>query len=308
MKDLVILTGPTAVGKTALSIALAKKIGGEIISADSMQIYKGMDIGTAKIKTEEMDGIPHYMVDEFEPDYPFNVTVFKEKVDFYIQHIKSKGKIPILVGGTGFYIQAVLYDIHFAKTSAEDEIRAELDAVLKEKGAIFLHEELKKVDFAYAMEVSPNNTKKVIRALSFFKATGTKLSEHNQIERGRTSPYDFSYFVLTMDRQKIYERINQRVDKMLEEGLVEEVKALADKGYHEGLISMKGIGYKEVFPYLRGEISLSEMSHQIKINTRHFAKRQLTWFKREKVVTYVDKDEYSSDEACLDFILSELNK
>lgn len=308
MKDLIILTGPTAVGKTSLSIALAKKIGGEIISADSMQVYKGMDIGTAKIREEEMDGIPHYMIDEFSPDFPFNVTIFKEKVDSYIRKIHEKGKVPILVGGTGFYIQAVLYDIQFEETEGEEELRKELEDLAKEKGEIFLHEELAKVDPEYAKEVSLNNIKKVIRALSFYKITGIKLSDHNKRERERTSPFDFSYFVLTMDRERLYQRVNERVDIMIKEGLVSEVRALFEKGYHEDLISMKGIGYKEVFPYLRGEISLDEMANNIKINTRHFAKRQLTWFKREKVVAYVDKDKYSTDEECLDFMLKEIEK
>lgn len=306
MKDLIILTGPTAVGKTSLSISLAKRIGGEIISADSMQIYKGMDIGTAKIQKDEMDGIRHYMIDEFYPDFPFNVTIFKEKVDGYIRKIREKGKIPILVGGTGFYIQAVLYDIHFEVTEGEDELRKELEALSLEKGKDFLHEELKKVDPQYAKEVSSNNVKKVIRALSFYKMTGIKLSEHNHRERERSSPFNFSYFVLTMNREKLYERVNERVNLMIKDGLVSEVKALYEKGYHEDLISMKGIGYKEVFPYLRGEISLEEMENQIKINTRHFAKRQLTWFKREKTVTYVDKDKYSTDEECLEFMLKEM--
>lgn len=308
MKDLIIITGPTAVGKTALSVALAKKIGGEIISADSMQIYKGMDIGTAKIRKEEMEGVPHYMIDEFEPNFPFNVTIFKEKVEAYINEIRDRGKIPIIVGGTGFYIQAVLYDIRFEETTGEAELREGYERLLKEKGGLFLHEELMKVDPSYAKEVSPNNVKKVIRALSFYYSTGVKLSEHNKKERERLSPYNFSYFVLAMEREKLYERINMRVDKMLHDGLIEEVRKLSEKGCHEGMVAMKGIGYKEVFPFLRGEINEEELAYQIKINTRHFAKRQLTWFKREKEVTYIDKDIYSTDEECLNFILNEIEK
>lgn len=308
MKDLIIITGPTAVGKTDLSIALAKKVNGEIISADSMQVYKGMDIGTAKIKKEEMGGIPHYMIDEFAPDFPFNVTVFKEKVDAYIRKISEKGKVPILVGGTGFYIQAVLYNIDFKEINGEEEIRAALVESYKEKGGRFLHQELRKVDPLYASEVSENNVKKVIRALSFFKATGIPLSEHNKMERSRISPYDFSYFVLTMNRERLYERINRRVDIMLESGLIQEVEGLMKLGYTEDMVSMKGIGYKEVFPYLRGEIDKDELAYRMKMNTRHFAKRQLTWFRREKCVTYVEKDKFSSEKECLAFLLEEIKK
>lgn len=308
MKDLIILTGPTAVGKTSLSVELAKRIGGEIISADCMQIYKGMDIGTAKVKEEEKGGVPHYLIDEFLPDYPFNVTIFKEKAEAYIKKIRERGKLPIIVGGTGFYIQSVLYDIEFQDTEGEEKIRGELELFYKEKGALLLHEELKKVDPEYAAELSPNNVKKVIRAISFYQSTGLKLSEHNKKEREKVSPYRFSYFVLTMPRDQLYLRINERVDLMLKEGLVEEVRKLASEGYTEEMISMKGIGYKEVFPYLRGEISMEELSYQIKLNTRHFAKRQLTWFKREKTVTYLDRSIYSTDEECLKFIMNEIKE
>lgn len=308
MKKLVIITGPTAVGKTSISIDLAKRIGGEIISADSMQVYKGMDIGTAKIKEDEKEGVPHFLIDEFEPNFPFNVTIFKERVTFYMNKIWERGHIPILVGGTGFYIQAVLYDIDFSETNGEDEIRKELEDLLIEKGKDWLHEELTKVDPDYAATVSKNNTKKVIRAISFYRSTGKRLSIHNKKEREKASPYQFSYFVLTMDREKLYEKIEQRVDLMFEEGLIKEVRALYQKGYQENLVSMQGIGYKEIFPYLKGEITFEEARKLIKLNTRHFAKRQLTWFRREKNVTYVEKDKLSTDVECLDFILSELKK
>lgn len=308
MKKLVIITGPTAVGKTSISIELAKRIGGEIISADSMQIYKGMDIGTAKIKEEEKEEIPHFLIDEFEPDFPFNVTVFKEKVTAYMEEIWERGKIPILVGGTGFYIQAVLYDIDFCETNGEEEIRKELEGLLLEKGKKWLHKELEKIDPEYAASVSENNTKKVIRAISFYRVTGEKLSLHNKKERDKISLYQFSYFVLTMDREKLYERINQRVDLMFEDGLLEEVKSLSQRGYGNDLVSMQGIGYKELLLYLKGENTLEEAKETIKQNTRHFAKRQLTWFRREKTVTYVDKDKFSTDIECLEFMLSELEK
>ena len=299
MKDLIVLTGPTAVGKTSLSIALAKAVGGEIISADSMQVYKYMNIGTAKITEEEKCGIPHFLIDELEPDEEFNVTIFKNKVMGYIKDIKSRGKVPIIVGGTGFYIQSVIYDINFNEYGDDSEVRKKYELLAETLGKSELHKKLALVDKEYAESVSENNVKKVVRALSFFEMTGEKLSEHNKRERERCSPFDFAYFVLTMDRSKLYERIDKRVDLMFGMGLVDEVKALMAKGYDKSLVSMQGIGYKEVIDYLSGETNLEECIDIIKRDTRHFAKRQLTWFKREKVVTYIDKDEFATEDKCL---------
>lgn len=299
MKDLIVLTGPTAVGKTSLSIALAKAVDGEIISADSMQVYKYMNIGTAKITEEEKCGIPHFLIDEFEPDEEFNVTIFKNKVMGYIEDIKSRGKVPIIVGGTGFYIQSVIYDINFNEYGDDSNVRKKYEAMAETLGKSELHKKLALVDGEYADSVSYNNVKKVVRALTFFEMTGEKLSEHNKRERERSSPFDFAYFVLTMDRKKLYERIDKRVDLMFDMGLVEEVKALMAKGYDKSLVSMQGIGYKEVIDYLSGKTSLEECIDIIKRDTRHFAKRQLTWFKREKVVTYIDKDEFDAEDKCL---------
>ena len=303
MKDLIVLTGPTAVGKTSLSIALAKAVNGEIISADSMQVYKSMDIGTAKITEEEKCGIPHFLIDELEPDEEFNVTIFKNKVMKYIKEIKDRGHIPIIVGGTGFYIQSVIYDINFTEYGDDSEIRKKYEEIAETLGKTKLHNLLSEVDKEYADSVSENNVKKVVRALSFFEMTGEKLSAHNAKERERTSPFDFAYFVLTMDRKKLYERIDKRVELMFETGLVEEVKGLAAKGYNKSLTSMQGIGYKEVIDYLNGETSLSECISIIKRDTRHFAKRQLTWFKREKKVQYINRDDLVSDEKCLEEML-----
>ena len=307
MRDLIVLTGPTAVGKTSLSIALAKAVDGEIISADSMQVYKYMNIGTAKITEEEKCGIPHFLIDEFEPDEEFNVTIFKNKVMGYIKDIKSRGKVPIIVGGTGFYIQSVIYDINFNEYGDDSNVRKKYEAMAETLGKSELHKKLALVDREYADSVSYNNVKKVVRALTFFEMTGEKLSEHNKRERERSSPFDFAYFVLTMDRKKLYERIDKRVDLMFDMGLVEEVKALMAKGYDKSLVSMQGIGYKEVIDYLNGETSLEECIDIIKRDTRHFAKRQLTWFKREKVVTYIDKDEFVSEDKCLKEMLRVCN-
>lgn len=307
MKDLIVLTGPTAVGKTSLSIALAKAVGGEIISADSMQVYKYMNIGTAKITEEEKCGIPHFLIDELEPDEEFNVTIFKNKVMGYIEDIKSRGKVPIIVGGTGFYIQSVIYDINFNEYGDDSNVRKKYEAMAETIGKSELHKKLALVDREYADSVSENNVKKVVRALTFFEMTGEKLSEHNKRERERRSPFDFAYFVLTMDRKKLYERIDKRVDLMFDMGLVDEVKALMAKGYDKSLVSMQGIGYKEVIDYLNGRTSLEECIDIIKRDTRHFAKRQLTWFKREKVVTYIDKDEFGTEDKCLKEMLRVYN-
>ena len=302
-KKLVVLTGPTAVGKTKLSIELARRIGGEIISADSMQVYKYMDIGSAKIRPEEMEDIPHFLVDELEPSEEFNVVVFQQKTKQYMEEIYKRGHIPILVGGTGFYIQAVLYDINFSKDDDNHKIREELEGLAKEKGAEYLHEELRKIDPASADAIHANNVKRVIRALEYFKLTGQKISEHNEEQREKESPYDFSYFVLNDHRELLYERIDKRVDEMVTEGLVEEVQQLKNMGYDRSFVSMQGLGYKEILSYLEGEISLEEAIYIIKRDTRHFAKRQITWFKREKEVTWVNKPEFDYDnERILNFM------
>lgn len=306
-KPLVVLTGPTAVGKTALSIQLAKAIGGEIISADSMQVYKQMDIGTAKIKPEEMQGVCHYLVDEFMPDDEFHVVKFKEYANRYIEEIYQKGKIPILVGGTGFYIQAVLKDVSFEQEKVS-EYRKTLERLAEEKGAHYLHEQLLQVDPESAASIHENNVRRVIRALEYYEQTGEKISEHNEREKQKESPYNFAYFVLNQEREVLYRRIDKRVDLMIEEGLVEEVKALMEKGYNRDLVSMQGLGYKEIYSYLQGEISLEDAIYILKRDTRHFAKRQLTWFKREKDVVWVDKDELVTQEQQLSFCLNILQE
>lgn len=308
-KPLVILTGPTAVGKTKASIGLAKAIGGEIISADSMQVYKQMDIGSAKIKPSEMEEIPHYLLDILEPDEEFHVVLFQQMAKQAIQKIYEKGKIPIIVGGTGFYIQAVLYDIDFSENEKDTSYREELEKLAQTKGAEYLHDLLRKVDEKSAQDIHANNVKRVIRALEYFHQTGEKISEHNEEQRKKVSPYNFSYFVLNDEREHLYERINLRVDQMINEGLVSEVQSLKEKGYTRDMVSMQGLGYKEMLDYLDNKCSLEEAVEIIKRDTRHFAKRQITWFKRESDVTWIDKKEYEyNEERILKAMLEELKE
>lgn len=302
-QPILVLTGPTAVGKTETSVQLAKVVNGEIISADSMQVYRHMDIGTAKIRQEEMRGIPHYLVDEFEPNEEFNVMIFQKRVKEYLKDIYARHKIPILVGGTGFYIQAVLYDIAFTENQGDDHFRREMQELAKTEGENVLHEKLRQVDPESAESIHPNNVKRVIRALEYYHFTGEKFSVHNEVERQRQSPYQFLYVVLNMDREKLYRRIDQRVDQMMEEGLVKEVESMLAHGYGRNLVSMQGLGYKEIAAALSGECSLSDAVYQIKRDTRHFAKRQLTWFRREREVTMLDKDQFDSTEALVEEII-----
>lgn len=295
-QPLIILTGPTAVGKTKASIGLAKALNGEIISADSMQVYKHMDIGSAKIRPEEMQGITHHLIDELEPDEEFHVVRFQQMAKQAMEEIYAKGKIPIIVGGTGFYIQALLYDIDFTDNDEDSAYRIELERLALEKGAEHLHDMLRAVDPSSADTIHANNVKRVIRALEFYQKTGRKISEHNEQERAKEAPYDFCYFVLNDDRANLYERINLRIDQMLEEGLVEEVQSLKNKGYTRDMVSMQGLGYKEILDYLNGDCTLEEAIYILKRDTRHFAKRQLTWFRRERDVIWIDKPSFAYDE------------
>lgn len=307
-QPLIILTGPTAVGKTALSIALAKAVGGEIISADSIQVYKYMDIGSAKITEPEMDGIKHYLIDELDPKEEFSAYVFQQKAKKYMQQIYAKGKVPIIVGGTGFYIQALLYDIDFTESQTDDAYKKELEQIAKEKGSEVLHQMLEKKDKQSADAIHANNTKRVMRALQYIHDTGERFSLHNETQKQKQSPYAFCYFVLNQDRSVLYERINHRVDKMVDEGLEQEVRKLLSMGYDRNLVSMQGIGYKEMAAYIDGEYSLEDAIDAIKQDTRHFAKRQLTWFRREREVIWLNKEEYADEEALLKNILQIVKK
>ena len=308
-KPLIVLTGPTAVGKTSLSIALARAVEGEIISADSMQVYKHMDIGSAKIKKEEMEGIPHYLIDVLEPDEEFHVVRFQEMAKEAMKEIYSKGKIPILTGGTGFYIQAVVKDIDFSQDTEKSSVRERLENLAQEKGGGYLHELLAQRDPESAEKIHPNNIKRVIRALEYYELTGEKISLHNEREGEKVSPYNTAYFVLNDHRERLYERIDRRVDQMLDEGLVEEVRRLAQMGYTRDMVSMQGLGYKEILAYLEGEYSLEEAVYVLKRDTRHFAKRQLTWFRREKDVIWVNKPDFDyDDKKILEYILENCKK
>ena len=308
-KPLVVLTGPTAVGKTKLSIALAKAINGEILSADSMQVYKHMDIGSAKIRPEEMEGVPHHLIDILEPWEEFNVVVFQKHCLECMEQIYDRIHIPILVGGTGFYIQAVLRGIDFTENEENTEYRKKLELLAEEQGSESLHEMLKKVDPVSAENIHANNIKRTIRALEYYELTGEPISVHNEREKERTSPYNFSYFVLTDDREKLYARIEDRIDEMMSQGLVDEVRQLKDMGCRKGMTSMQGLGYKEILEYLDGECSLEDAVYTLKRDTRHFAKRQLTWFRRESEVTWIDKGRFDyNEEKILEYMIRELGE
>ncbi|MBR5268104.1 MAG: tRNA (adenosine(37)-N6)-dimethylallyltransferase MiaA [Lachnospiraceae bacterium] len=308
-QPLIILTGPTASGKTALSVELAKRIGGEIISADSMQVYRHMDVGSAKVTVEEMDGVPHHLINVLDPQDAFNVVTFQEMAKDAMEKIYANGHVPIVAGGTGFYIQALLYDIDFTDNDGDMEYRHQLETLASEQGAEVLHAMLREVDPPSAEAIHANNVKRVIRALEFYKKTGQRISEHNEEERQKKSPYNFAYYVLNMDRATLYDRIDLRVDKMVEAGLEEEVKKLKAMGCTRDMVSMQGLGYKEVLDYLNGDLSMEEAVYIIKRDTRHFAKRQLTWFKREKDVTWVTQETFAFDrEKVLDWMLDDLKK
>ena len=306
-KPLVIIGGPTACGKTELSIRLAKAIDGEIISADSMQVYRYMDIGTAKVTKEEAEGIPHYLVDALLPNEPYNVMVFQQKAKDYMQKIWEKGKIPIIVGGTGFYINALLYDNTFTETEGDTTFRQACYDLAEAQGAEVLYQKLWDIDPEYAKTTHANNIKRVTRALEYHHMTGEKFSVHNATEKQKQSPYEAVVVILTMERQKLYARIEKRIDLMMEAGLLDEVKKLLDMGYDGNLVSMQGLGYKEFLPYFAGENSQEKAVEDLKIGTRHFAKRQLTWFRRQLEGLWIDLSE-TDKQTALQMILQDMEK
>lgn len=308
MIDIFILAGPTAVGKTNISISLAKKLQGEIISADSMQIYKKMDIGSAKITEEEMQGIPHHMIDIVDPREDFSVAMFQEKAEELIKDIKDRGNLPMIVGGTGFYINSLIYNYNFANTNRDEDYRHYLEALAEEKGKDFVHNLLKEVDLESYNKLYPNDLKRVIRALEVYKVTGKSISQFAKEEDVFNIPYKVHYYVLNMNRDELYDRINKRVDIMMEKGLIEEVIRLQKEGYTSDMQSMKGIGYKEILYYLEGQISLERAIEMIKQFSRNYAKRQLTWFRKDPRVNWINKDEFSSDEAIAEFIYKDFMK
>lgn len=306
-KKLIVLTGPTAVGKTDLSISLARAVNGEIISADSMQVYRHMDIGSAKIMPEEMDGIRHHLIDVLEPWEEFNVTRFQAMAREAMEGIYARGHVPVVTGGTGFYIQALAYGIDFTENEDTSHIREELELEAAEKGPEYLHGLLRQVDPDSADAIHPNNVKRVIRAIEFYRLTGQQISSHNRQERQKSSPYDLYYYVLTCQRERLYRRIEQRVDQMLEAGLVEEVRRLKEMGCTRTMVAMQGLGYKEILDYLDGKCTLEEAVYVLKRDTRHFAKRQLTWFRRERDVRWVKLEDYEFDKTrILEAILKDM--
>lgn len=308
-KPLVILTGPTAVGKTKLSIALAKTIGGEIISADSVQVYRHMDIGSAKITETEKENVTHHLIDVLEPTEEFDIVRFQMLAKQAMEEIYGRGHIPILVGGTGFYIQSVVYDIDFSGHDEQSRLRERLtEQAATPEGIHALHEKLREVDPVSADCIHENNRKRVIRALEFYEENGVPISAHNAAQREKQSPYAFCYFVLNDRREILYERIDQRVDEMMEQGLLSEVAELKRRGCTRDMVSMQGLGYKELLAYLDGNIALEEAVYRIKRDTRHFAKRQITWFKREKEVIWLDRQEFAGDQEILAHMLDCLRK
>lgn len=289
-KPLIIIAGPTASGKTDIAIKLAKKINGEIISADSMQVYKFMNIGTAKPTTKEMDNIKHHLIDVLYPDEDFSIAKFQEMAKLCLNQIYDLGKVPILCGGTGFYINSIIKDNAFDIVDKDESLRDELTNIALEKGNVYLHEMLKNIDIESYQNIHYNNVKRVVRAIEFYKITGEKLSVHNKTEKNREKKYNDTFIILTRNRESLYDRINKRVDKMIEQGFILEVESLLNKGYSKNLLSMQAIGYKEIANYLNGEISLEDAIDTIKQTTRHYAKRQLTWFKHQADGTWIDLD------------------
>ncbi len=306
MDKLIIIAGPTASGKSAAAVAMAKRCNGSIISADSMQVYRGMDIGSAKITTEEMQGIPHYLIDIADPSEAWNVVRFQQEAQRAAEEITAAGRLPLVVGGTGFYIQALLYGIDFTDTQEDTAYREDLRKLADTEGPEALHRLLAQTDPASAAAIHPNNVKRMIRALEYARETGGQISKHNASQRQRQPVFDAVYYVLTRNREKLYERIDARVDDMMEEGLLDEVLRLKDAGFSSLDVSMQGLGYKQLLQYLEGDCSLEDAVTQIKLQTRHFAKRQLTWFKREKNVVWVNMDDYTTPEEAADFMLAGL--
>lgn len=298
-----IITGPTAVGKSDISIKVAKSLNGEIISADSAQVYKYMNIGTAKLQKKEMQGVEHYMIDEVYPDEDFSVAIFRDKAEQYIKKITDKGKLPILVGGTGLYINSLLNNLDFTSSIIDEEYRKKLRDIAVEKGNEYLHSILKKVDPISYNKIHPNDIKRVVRSLEVYKHTKKPISFFQIKSKKQLCKYEFAYICLNMNRQKIYDRINTRVDKMIEKGLVEEVENLLKMGYNKELISMQAIGYKEIINYIENKSSLEEAINTLKVNTRRYAKRQLTWFRADDRIFWINIDGYKRNNDIIESIL-----
>ncbi len=288
MNQVIVIAGPTASGKTGLSVEVAKQLHTEIVSADSMQIYKGMNVGTAKVTPDEMSGIPHHMIDIVSPMENYNVSRYVEEAKPIVDDILSRGKIPVIAGGTGLYINSLVYGYDLAPIPSNDGIREEISKLYEEKGGEFLLEELRKIDPKTAERLHPNNARRLIRALEVYRISGTTISDQEERTKNAPKPYDVKFFVLDTDRDKLYDRINRRVDIMLENGLVEEVKTLLGQGIPKTNTSMQAIGYKEIVEYLDGYLTLDEAVEKLKMESRRYAKRQLTWFRRNEGANWLE--------------------
>lgn len=304
MKNIVIVAGPTASGKTAVGVEIAKTLTGEIISADSMQIYKYMNIGSAKPSQTEMQGIPHHLIDIISPQEDFSVALFRGMAGNRIDEIIDRNKLPIIVGGTGLYINSLTYNLDFTETSIDVEYRAYLTNIAETKGNDYLHKMLENIDIKTYQRLFPNDVKRIIRALEIYKNTGKTMSEHQSEAKQKSTEYNIAYIGLTMDRQKLYDRINNRVDRMFDNGIIDEVKKLKEMGYSRNMTSMQGIGYKEIFDYLEGTSSIEELKNIIKQGSRNYAKRQLTWFRRDERIYWVDIDKFKDFNSVIENIVN----
>ncbi|NLJ79086.1 MAG: tRNA (adenosine(37)-N6)-dimethylallyltransferase MiaA [Tissierellia bacterium] len=307
-KDLLTLVGPTATGKTSISIELAKNIGGEIISADSMQIYRYMDIGTAKATIAEMKEVPHYLIDVVDPDEEFTVAQYRDKANKYIADIDNRGSFPMVVGGTGLYLNSLVYELRFTNVKPDQEFRKKYDDMANLYGNEYLYRQLQNVDPISAKRINHNDRQRIIRALEIFHNTGKPMSYFNKNFRKKTDKYNLIMIALTMDRADLYSRINTRVDQMIQDGLIDEVRGLLDMGYDKGLVSMKAIGYKEIIPYIEGQITLDRAIELLKRNTRRYAKRQMTWFRRDNRIKWIHVDRFDSTRSIVSYIIEYMNR
>lgn len=308
MKRLVVVAGPTAVGKSETAVSLAREINGAVISADSMQVYRGMDIGTAKITKREMGGIPHFGIDICDPTQNYDVTEFVSMAHSAMDTVYSEGKVPIICGGTGFYIQALAYDIDFGKEEPDQGFRKELADFADRYGTQALHERLERIDPRSAQAIPEGNVKRVIRAIEYYRNHGNPISEHNEKERRRKSPYDLLFFVLTDDRKRLYDRIDARVDQMMDAGLCDEARRIYEMIGDLDCTASRAIGYREMFSYFRGEMGLEEAVDKIKQNSRHFAKRQLTWFRRYPEVIWIDRRQYPDTDSVVRYMTDRMRE
>lgn len=302
-KPLCLIVGPTAIGKTEVSIKLAKKLNGEIISADSMQIYKYMNIGTAKIAENEKEEIPHYMIDIINPDENFTVAEYKKMALKYINNIHRKNKLPIIVGGSGLYINSIVYNLNFTKVSPNEELRKEYNKLAETYGNQYIYNKLKAIDPKSAKRINQNDTKRIIRAIEIYHSTGKPMSCYYDNFRKENDNFNIIMIGLVMNRHELYEKINNRVDMMIQNGLIQEVEHLLKMGYNENLKSMEALGYKEIIMYLKGQLTLNDATNQIKKKTRNFAKRQLTWFRRDNRIKWINLDEFNNKNEAIEYII-----